>query len=120
MSPMQWPAMDAGARWRAAAWLALAMLTTGCDLIPPLHVPQVQNAQRVVREPREERTRTYHQCSQEALRTPGGDPDKLVACMEAAGFSFLPQSAEHRRSHCITALETPGVLPDAFCFQKRP
>jgi hypothetical protein len=94
-----------------------ALAGVACNLAPPLHVPQVESVQRAIREPREERAMAYDRCTREALAEPGGDQDELITCMKAAGFGLLAVAADHRRSHCLAALEAPDVLPDAFCFQ---
>ena len=101
---------------------SLILIVAGCNLAPPVRLPQVEGVQRAVNEPRLERTRSYQRCLKEALREPEGNPaadqDELVSCMKKAGFGFLAVAADHRRDHCITAFETAEIFPDAFCFQK--
>ena len=103
---------------RNAALAAVSLAVLGCNLAPPVRLPQVEGVQRAVNEPREERTRTYQRCLKEALAKPEGDQDHLIRCMRTAGFGFLAVSADVRRDHCMTALETPEVFPEAYCFQK--
>ncbi len=100
----------------------VVLVVAGCNLAPPVRIPQVEGVQRAVNEPRQERTRTYQRCLNEALREPDGDPardqDELVSCMKEAGFGFLAVAADHRRAHCETAFQTAEIFPDAYCFQK--
>ena len=110
-----------GALGGMLAGCGLALLAGGCNLAEQVRLPQVEGVQRAVSEPREERTRTYQRCLKDALETPEtpeADQERLLRCMRTAGFGFLAVAADHRRSHCVTALETPEVFPEAYCFQK--
>jgi hypothetical protein len=99
--------------------LVAIMLATGaCSSRPEVQLPQVQALSRAIEEPRDKRTHAYNGCLTQARSIVGSEQQELIKCMEAQGFGLLARPAEHRRSHCLAAIEAPDRLPDAFCFQK--
>jgi hypothetical protein len=99
--------------------LVATLLAAGaCSSRPAVQVPQVQAVTRAIEEPRDRRAHVYNGCVTEASRVAGSEQQELIKCMEAQGFGLLARPAEHRRSHCLAAIEAPDRLPEAFCFQK--
>jgi hypothetical protein len=100
------------------ALVAIMLATGACTSRPVVQVPQVDALSRAIEEPRGRRTHVYNGCLTEASRVAGSEQQELIKCMEAQGFGLLARPAEHRRSHCLAAIEAPDRLPEAFCFQK--
>ena len=99
---------------RAATLLAL--LLAGCggsQGFPRLTFPQYEQAKESVQGGIGKRYQDHASCKKSS-----GDAKAMVACMEAAGYGFLPRSADPQADECWRLRDHNDVdpLPDALCF----
>ena len=93
----------------------LALAVAGCGYVPPLQLPQVQQAKQSV-QGGGQRYEDYGAC-QKAATTVG----ELVSCMDRAGYDYISRSAEAQATECWRLRDLPSTdrLPEALCFIKR-
>lgn len=91
-----------------------ATLGLGCrdGAVPPLRIPQLEEA-REFRAYGAERSRAARACA-----TSTATVESYVACMETAGWIFLPRSAAYPAEECWRLRDAGDAraLPPAHCF----
>lgn len=93
----------------------LALAVAGCRYLPSLQLPQVKQAEQAVKGGGQ-RYEDYGAC-QKTATTVG----ELVACMDRAGYDYIPRSAEAQATECwrLRDVASTDRLPEALCFIKR-
>jgi hypothetical protein len=93
----------------------LAACTHSTGPIPPLHIPQLEQAQQEVSGGIGKRYQDYGACRKTSTTTA-----MLVSCMDTAGYGYLPRSAEAQAMECwrLRDQNVTDPLPEALCFQK--
>ena len=102
------------------ARLGLVVLLVACGEsgpLPRLQIPQLEQARQSVQGGIGKRYEDYGAC-----RKTAADAKALVACMDAAGYDYVPRSAEQHAMECwrLRDWNVTDPLPDAQCFLHRP
>jgi hypothetical protein len=95
--------------------VVLVVLLSGCNGIPSLRLPQVEQATEAVHD-RGERYRVHHTCADGARSV-----DEMVACMRAAGWEFVDRGPDYPQAGCWEARdagELERLVP--LCFVRSP
>jgi hypothetical protein len=81
--------------------------------VPRLTIPQFEQARESVSGGIGKRYEDHAACKQTAV-----DAVSMVACMERAGYGYLPRSAESQATECWRLRDVNQVepLPEALCF----
>ena len=101
---------------RAAFGLVVATLAAACGesgVFPRLQVPQLQQARQSVEGGIGKRYQDHAACKKTAT-----DAKTMVACMEIAGYGYIPRSAEEQAMVCWGHRDenVTDPLPEAACF----
>ena len=105
---------------RRAAPLVLLVALAGCEgapsWVPRLTIPQFEQARESVRGGVGRRYEDYGACNKSAT-----DAKTMVACMDVAGYAFVPRSGDLQATECwrIRDLNPRDTVPDVFCFLRK-
>ena len=95
--------------------VALAVLVAACESqqLPRVTIPQLEQARESVKGGIGRRYEDHAACKKTAT-----DATALIACMQVAGYGYLPRSAEGQASECWRLRDANEVdpLPEALCF----
>lgn len=99
---------------RAAA--ALMLVVAGCggsQQLPHFSIPQLEQARESVQGGIGKRYQDHTACKKAST-----DAKTMIACMDAAGYGYLPRLAEPQAAECWRLRDTNEVdpLPEALCF----
>lgn len=85
-------------------------------VFPRLQVPQLQQARESVEGGIGKRYQDHAACRKTAT-----DAKAMVACMNIAGYVYLPRSAEEQATECWRLLDANSTdpVPEAACFVHR-
>lgn len=105
-------------RHATLAVIAVGVLA-GCSTaqrIGPPRLPQLEQATEVVQNPGD-RLNAHGACSAASKTV-----EEMVACMQKAGYDFLPRSPEYAAAECWRLRDDTsyggGRLPEMFCFRR--
>jgi hypothetical protein len=112
--------MVTDARGAVAGTLGVAVaLLAGCAAvrqIGPPRLPQLEQATEAVQNPGD-RLNAHQACSEASKAI-----EEMVACMQKAGYDFLPRSPESAAAECWRLRDDAtyggGRLPETFCFRR--
>ena len=103
------------------AALGLLLAAVACEggapgWVPRLTIPQYEQTRESVQGGIGRRYEDHAACTKTAT-----DAKSMVACMDAAGYGYLPRSADEQAMECwrIRDLNPADVLPEALCFVRR-
>jgi hypothetical protein len=92
--------------------LVVAACTSSTGPIPPLRIPQLEQAQHEVEGGIGKRYQDYGACRKTATEV-----EPLVTCMERAGYEYIARSADTQATECWRLREVQkDRLPEALCF----
>jgi hypothetical protein len=100
-----------------AALLGLAVVLVACgesgQQLPRITFPQLEQTRESVHGGIGKRYQDHTACKGKST-----DAKSMVACMEAAGYGYLPRSAEPQAAECWRLRDANEVdpLPEALCF----
>jgi hypothetical protein len=88
----------------------------GSGPLPRLQIPQLQQAHESVKGGIGKRYEEYGVCRKQAA-----DAKTLVACMDGAGYDYVPRSAEGHAMECwrLRDWNVTDPLPDEQCFLRK-
>lgn len=100
----------------ARVLLVAAALLAACgprQQVPRLTIPQLEQARESVTGGIGKRYEDHAACKQTAV-----DAHSLAACMERAGYGYIPRSAELQATECwrLRDANQAEPLPEALCF----
>ena len=104
---------------RVALVLAAAALAAACGesgVLPRLQIPQLEQTRQSVEGGIGKRYQDHAACAKTAT-----DAQAMVACMEIAGYGYIPRSAEERAMECwrLRDANSTDPVPEAACFVHR-
>ena len=98
------------------ALLAAVVLLAACgphQELPRITIPQIEQARASVEGGIGRRYQDHAACQKTAT-----DAKSLIDCMQAAGYGYLPRSAEQQATECwrLRDANQAEPLPEALCF----
>ncbi len=98
---------------RAAAVLLLVLAACEHQDLPRVTFPQIEQTRESVQGGIGKRYQDHSACKKSAT-----DAKTMVACMEIAGYGYLPRSAEPQATECwrLRDANETDPLPEALCF----
>lgn len=81
--------------------------------LPRITIPQYEQTRETVQGGIGKRYQDHTACKKSST-----DAKTMVSCMEAAGYGYLPRSAEQQATECWRLRDSNEVdpLPEALCF----
>ena len=96
--------------------MALGVVLAACgehQELPRVSIPQIEQTRESVKGGIGRRYEDHSACKKTA-----NDAKSMIACMQIAGYGYLPRSAESQATECWRLRDANEVdpLPEALCF----
>jgi len=98
--------------------LAVAVLLVACERnpLPTFSIPQLEHTKETVQGGLGKNYEDHAACKKTSTNA-----QEMVACMDVAGYDYVPRTSEPRVTECwrLRDINASDPLPDTFCFKRR-